>query len=449
MSEETESLSEREIEILKLVATGVSNKEIAAALQISPNTVKVHMRNIFAKIGVVSRTEATLYALKNSIVASVQTTAAPTAIADEVIYTSSPLAIADAPVPIQLPPAKRSFPLWAIVLTLSAVLLILLLTTALITARRPPAPTAVQTAVQRTIPRWYQAEPLPTARYAACSVTFGGKLYVIGGRQDDTTFSNLLRYDPSTPGWSELTAKPTAVSETQAVVIQEKIYIPGGRLANGLPTDQLEVYDIQTNTWDNRHAMPRALMGSAIAVVEGSLYVFGGWDGKTHTRSLYIYSYETDQWTQGTDLPSSRSYMAAAVVEGHIQLIGGETKDGPIADYLIYYPGRDVSGGIPYETGLPLPQPRSKASSVVMANITYLFGGVDGNQQYLPPIAWIQDQDTWTDLDGAAAVNLEFTSVLAAGNYIHIIGGLNGSTVTATHEVYQAIYTITMPLSNN
>jgi LuxR family maltose regulon positive regulatory protein len=53
-----EPLSDRELEVLQLVADGMTNQEIAARLYISLNTVKVHTRNIFGKLGVNNRSQA-------------------------------------------------------------------------------------------------------------------------------------------------------------------------------------------------------------------------------------------------------------------------------------------------------------------------------------------------------------------------------------------------------
>lgn len=61
-------LTEREVEVLKQVATGQSNKDIAKALYISEKTVKNHLTNIFQKIGVADRTQAALYAIKEKMV---------------------------------------------------------------------------------------------------------------------------------------------------------------------------------------------------------------------------------------------------------------------------------------------------------------------------------------------------------------------------------------------
>ena len=54
-----EPLSERELEVLQLIAEGMSNPEIAAKLYLSLNTVKAHTRSIYGKLDVKSRTQAT------------------------------------------------------------------------------------------------------------------------------------------------------------------------------------------------------------------------------------------------------------------------------------------------------------------------------------------------------------------------------------------------------
>lgn len=60
-------LTEREVEVLKLVAEGKSNKGIAERLTIAPRTVHTHVRNILRKLHLANRVEATLYALNQGI----------------------------------------------------------------------------------------------------------------------------------------------------------------------------------------------------------------------------------------------------------------------------------------------------------------------------------------------------------------------------------------------
>lgn len=66
--EKHKELTVRELEVLKLVAEGYFNKDIAVKLDISERTVKNHMSNIFKKIEVSDRTQAAVYAIKHSIV---------------------------------------------------------------------------------------------------------------------------------------------------------------------------------------------------------------------------------------------------------------------------------------------------------------------------------------------------------------------------------------------
>lgn len=62
-----EELTEREMEVLKLIAQGKSNQEIADELFIGIKTVKYHLTNMFGKLGVEDRTQAAIYAHRNGL----------------------------------------------------------------------------------------------------------------------------------------------------------------------------------------------------------------------------------------------------------------------------------------------------------------------------------------------------------------------------------------------
>ncbi len=69
-----EKLTEREIEVLRLLARGKANKEIAVELHISETTVKTHVSNILMKLGVLSRTQAALHAVRIGLVPNISYT---------------------------------------------------------------------------------------------------------------------------------------------------------------------------------------------------------------------------------------------------------------------------------------------------------------------------------------------------------------------------------------
>jgi DNA-binding NarL/FixJ family response regulator len=60
-------LSDRELEVLRLVARGLTNKEVAARLDISVKTAGHHVQHIFGKIGVTTRAAAGLFAMQNDL----------------------------------------------------------------------------------------------------------------------------------------------------------------------------------------------------------------------------------------------------------------------------------------------------------------------------------------------------------------------------------------------
>jgi DNA-binding NarL/FixJ family response regulator len=72
----TDMLTARELEILRLVAAGLSNNRIAAQLWVAEQTVKFHLSNIYRKLGLANRTEASHYAHMHGLLGAPARTAA-------------------------------------------------------------------------------------------------------------------------------------------------------------------------------------------------------------------------------------------------------------------------------------------------------------------------------------------------------------------------------------
>jgi DNA-binding NarL/FixJ family response regulator len=68
--ESPEALTERETEVLRLLARGWANKQIAASLFVSEKTIKAHVSSILMKLGVKSRTQAALHAVRTGLVST-------------------------------------------------------------------------------------------------------------------------------------------------------------------------------------------------------------------------------------------------------------------------------------------------------------------------------------------------------------------------------------------
>lgn len=485
MAEQNETLSERELEILRLVATGAANKEIARQLAISPNTVKVHLRNIFNKAGVVSRTEATLYAIQLGLVtpgsaqiseeglveapdeelpdeASSLTTGLSSASLESTLSTQTttrpvePLAIPIVPLPSPVEKQKIGIPIWQIgMFALLAVLVVGVGFLLIRTLAPAPAPTVAAQATQ--VPglgpqHWSKHANLPSPRKGMGVAEYENQFYLIGGESASGVDGAVLRFDPATETWKTLKSKPTPVTEAQAALLGEKIFVPGGQLASGETTNHLDVYNPRTDSWESKAPLPVPLSAYALAPFEGRLYLFGGKSGNTYSDKVYEYDPQQDRWQERSKLSEARAYAGAVTIGGKIHVLGGFDGKQALTNNEVYFPTRDDSNETAWEKLTALPQGRYGMGTTTLGGMIFMFGGMtENNAAPTPPALEFQVQmNQWAIFDTPTEGSTAFSGLLASGNFLYLLGGettgAQPAKLSDQNQSYQALYSISVPI---
>lgn len=426
-------LSKREQEILTLVARGLTNQEIARDLVISPNTVKVHLRNIFGKLEVASRTEAIVKAAQSGWIEVVGLDE------DEQV----PASRSEVPAGPPLAPWQRVYFFAAALVVLLALLAPGFLDRLDASATRSDLSDSgvarLGTPAVEEMGRWTSLAPLPLARSRLAAVAVANLLYAIGGESPEGVVGNVHVYDPETNGWLPRQPLPEPVSNIQAAAIDGLIYVPGGTLATGEVSRSLAVYDPVNDMWTTHSSLPGPRAGYGLAVYAGSLYLFGGWDGAEYVDTVWAYDPDADAWRELAPLPRALGFSAASSLEDRIVIVGGYDGQDESGACNAYLPQSDR-----WEACAPLILPRSGHGLAVDGASLYAIGG--GWQR---PISFNERYDsltnTWSSIPSPISGQWRTLGVTSLGSAIYAIGGWSGDYLDA-NQAFQGTFRAFLPL---
>lgn len=384
MAELGDPLSDRELDVLQCLAKGATNKEIAADLSISQNTVKVHLRNIYAKLGTSSRTEATTAAIQQGIITVPGLTPeppvedAPAPEPEPTASTAVPEPIASpapsaevAPEPVAPPPTRRN----PRVLLLAGLLLVAVVAIGFLgwqvaqqsnsTASAEPYE---EVAIDDT--RWFVSRPMPDARSGMAATAIGLDVYQIGGETADGVDGRVRAFDSNQREWRDVAPKPTAVTHAAAAELFGEIYVVGGEGEDGLPTAVVEAYSPSQDAWRPIAALPEPRAGG-LALTDGAfLYLFGGFDGEQTHATAYIYDPAANSWRPLPDLPEPRAFATGGAVATQLYVVGGTAGESASDSCFVFDP--DTEG---WHECPPMLAPRVGAGAAVVLNKLYVIGG--------------------------------------------------------------------------
>lgn len=424
MAKQSESVSPREMDVLNAMRRGATNKEIAAELSISANTVKTHVRNLYAKLDASTRTEAILRATEQGMFAPTVAPVEPKSTPALPETTSSPTKM----MPIVIGGA------------LLAVLLIGL-TAWIITRNRPDeselvAKESAFTPTQIGDTPWRTAPTLPSGRTGFAIASVGSELYVIGGETEtETASAEGFALNPRENVWRPFANKPTAVKHAPAAVILGQIIVPGGEFAEGA-TDVVEIYSPSADAWRTTSTLPQPTSGSVALAHDDTLYLFGGVDDSgIVTNGVFAWEPETGLWRPLPDMPTGRAHATGGIVDDILYIVGGvsglDATNDPLNVCEKFDPAMET-----WETCPPLQHPRAYASGTTILNKLYVMGGSDAaeGEQFTAELGWqpfplpMFTNETW---QGNGTTTIE--------TRLYTLGGVLDGEMTADHYSWNAL----------
>lgn len=164
---------------------------------------------------------------------------------------------------------------------------------------------------------WRDLPPLPTPRYAHTVTQFGGRIYVIGGRDADGEVSEVDEFDPGTERWRTLARPmPRARDSHKTVATPAGLVVAGGQ-REFEDSELVDLFDPRTGRWKALPDLPEKMSRAGLAYARGKLWI-------TLHESAYVAQGPVPRaWEEGNALTLSRHGMGIVVLDGFIYSIGG------------------------------------------------------------------------------------------------------------------------------
>jgi DNA-binding CsgD family transcriptional regulator/N-acetylneuraminic acid mutarotase len=454
-------LSDREMEVARLLVTGATNSEIARVLVISPHTVKVHLRNVFDKLQVSSRTEASMLLVQRGwvVVPGVGVTGAESsAVHEETPVVEAPV-IAE-PEPLANVEAKPRPWQISIVLVALAIALVTLLIPPWITTPKSRVAllsdggqTILGKPVLNSLPyRWEVQPPLSQPRSRMGAIVDGDKIYVIGGEGEEGTPLGLVEvFDLLTKQWQQASPLPAPRANLAVAVDGSDLIVAGGsHLENNTAATDMTIYDDMVryhrdqDSWTPAGKLPVPLAGMAMAVHGDNLYVLGGWDGQAMQDSVWglplgkVDSARPEDWTVVTHLPEAKAWFGAVMVDDQLYVVGGYDGRRELADFAVYNVANNE-----WRHLASLITPRGGVTLVYDGlTVLALGGGWDNTVQNHERYDAMTNQ--WTTITSPISGEWRHFGAVANDGSVYIFGGWSGAYLDSTLQ-FQSTFRALLP----